>query len=90
MTGVNHLMDSSKMKNNYNKLVKATLANWRTSPNSKWAFHHVREIVPSAEIQKDSQYFWKLESQVTPFDTTPLTLLINSTSTDSVVIIHQN
>jgi hypothetical protein len=83
-------MDSFKQKKNHNKLVETTLANWRTSPNCKWAFHHVREIVPSAEIQKDSQTFWKLESQAAPFDTTPLTSLINTTSTDGVVIIHQN
>jgi len=31
----------------------ATLANWRTAPHSAWAFHHVREIVPTAEIRND-------------------------------------
>ena len=29
---------------------QVTLANWRTSPFNRWAFHHVREIVPSADI----------------------------------------
>lgn len=28
----------------------ATLANWREAPHSLWAFHHVRELVPSALI----------------------------------------
>lgn len=32
---------------------QVTLANWRTSPFNKWAFHHVREIVASAEIAND-------------------------------------
>ncbi len=32
---------------------QVTLANWRTAPFNKWAFHHVREIVPSAEIAND-------------------------------------
>ena len=32
---------------------QVTLANWRTSPFNQWAFHHVREIVPSANIQND-------------------------------------
>ena len=32
---------------------QVTLANWRTAPFNKWAFHHVREIVPSAEIRND-------------------------------------
>ena len=30
---------------------QVTLANWRTGPHCHWAFHHVREIVPSAEIR---------------------------------------
>lgn len=30
-----------------------TLANWRTAPFNRWAFHHVREIVPTAEITAD-------------------------------------
>ena len=33
---------------------QVTLANWRTSPFNRWAFHHVREIVPSADIAHDS------------------------------------
>jgi CubicO group peptidase (beta-lactamase class C family) len=32
---------------------QVTLANWRTAPFCKWAFHHVREIVASAEISND-------------------------------------
>jgi len=31
---------------------QATLANWRQSPFSRWAFHHVRELVPSAAIPR--------------------------------------
>jgi len=30
--------------------IQPTLANWRTAPFSRRAFHHVREIVPTAEI----------------------------------------
>src|ERR1700730_10508127 len=30
-----------------------TLANWRQAPFSRWDFHHVRELVPSAEIGND-------------------------------------
>jgi CubicO group peptidase (beta-lactamase class C family) len=32
---------------------QVTLANWRTAPFCKWAFHHVREIVASADIAND-------------------------------------
>ena len=34
---------------------RATLANWRTAPFSRWAFHHAREIVPTAEIAADRE-----------------------------------
>ena len=32
---------------------RATLANWRTAPHNRWAFHHVRELVPSADVAND-------------------------------------
>lgn len=32
---------------------QVTLANWRKPPFNKWAFSHVREIVPSADIPND-------------------------------------
>ena len=31
------------------------LGNWRTAPFNRWAFQHVREIVPSADIAHDPQ-----------------------------------
>lgn len=34
---------------------QVTLANWRTGPYCHWAFHHVREIVPSADIPNDPE-----------------------------------
>ena len=70
--------------------VDVTLENWRTSPFSQWAFHHVREVVPTAEIQNDPQAVWKLNAQVAPFNTAALTSLINETSTDAVVIMQDD
>lgn len=43
---------------------QATLANWRMGPFNKWAFHHVREIVPSANIPHDP-------AGVQPFEMAP-------------------
>ncbi|HVI89939.1 MAG TPA: serine hydrolase, partial [Dongiaceae bacterium] len=31
---------------------QVTLANWRLPPFNNWSFHHVREIVPSANIHR--------------------------------------
>lgn len=39
---------------------QVTLANWRTAPFNRWAFHHVREIVPSAEISNAPGDVWDL------------------------------
>src|SRR3954464_11718297 len=32
---------------------QVTLANWREAPYNRWAFHNVRELIPSAEIAHD-------------------------------------
>ena len=32
---------------------QVTLANWRTAPFNRWAFAHVRELIPTAEIAND-------------------------------------
>ena len=34
--------------------MQVTLANWRTAPFNRWAFHHVRELIPSADIAHDT------------------------------------
>jgi len=31
------------------------LANWRQPPNNRWAFHHVREIIPTEPIYRGNQ-----------------------------------
>ena len=32
---------------------QVTLANWRASPFNRWGFHHVRELIASADIAND-------------------------------------
>src|ERR1700753_620478 len=46
---------------------QVTLANWRTAPYLKWAFQHVREIVPSADIANAPSDVWKLTSEQADF-----------------------
>ncbi len=46
---------------------QATLANWRQSPFSRWAFHHVREIVPTAAIPRGPGT-WRLERAIEPVE----------------------
>ena len=46
---------------------QVTLANWRTSPFNRWAFHHVRELLPTAEIANDP-------ARIRPLETAPADL----------------
>jgi CubicO group peptidase (beta-lactamase class C family) len=40
--------------------MQVTLANWRSSPCNRWAFHHVRELIPSADIANDPRHIREL------------------------------
>ncbi len=40
---------------------QVSLANWRQAPWSAWAFHHVRELIPTAEIRHNPSDRWSLE-----------------------------
>lgn len=65
---------------------QVTLANWRTPPFSRWAFQHVRELVPSAEIANDP-------ARVLPLASAPAALGIDeqlaATDTDALVVLHR-
>ena len=68
---------------------RATLANWRTSPFNRWAFHHVREIVPSACVANDPSDIWLLETGEADLSAADLDQAITGISTDALVILHQ-
>ena len=46
---------------------QATLANWRQFPFSRWAFHHVREILPTAAIARGERGM-RLERSIEPVE----------------------
>jgi len=78
---------------------QVTLANWRTSPFNRWAFHHVREIMPSADIPNEPGHVREFGSG--PVDMTGVQIerdgdralsfdeFLDETSTDGLVIIHR-
>src|SRR4051812_2832923 len=75
-----------------------TLANWRAAPFNRWAFHHVRELIPSADIPNDPQLIRhlpaerkNLELRVEPDSGEPLTLaqFLAETQTDGFVVLHR-
>ncbi|MBV8754648.1 MAG: serine hydrolase [Hyphomicrobiales bacterium] len=75
-----------------------TLANWRTAPFNRWAFQHVREIVPSAAIPHAPERIWALPSA--PADLSAFSFehdgarldfdgFLGATDTDGIVILHR-
>jgi CubicO group peptidase (beta-lactamase class C family) len=77
---------------------QVTLANWRTAPFSRWAFQHVREIVPFADIANNPDDVRQLE--VGPMDLSGVRLdnagqavgfdaFLEQTMTDGFVVLHQ-
>ena len=76
---------------------QVTLANWRKPPFNKWAFQHVCEIVPSAEIANDAENVRELTSA--PEDLTDISVedeggalglagFLRATDTDSLLIMR--
>ncbi len=77
---------------------QVTLANWRTGPFNKWAFHHVREIVPSADIPNDPDNVWVLRESLLDLEGLPVRLddsetvnlpaVLEETETDAFVVLQ--
>jgi CubicO group peptidase (beta-lactamase class C family) len=76
---------------------QVTLANWRRPPFNKWAFKHVREIVPSADIPNDPLNVRPLPSALrdlsdltieTDGESIDLATFLDRTDTDSLVILQ--
>ncbi|HEV2097334.1 MAG TPA: serine hydrolase [Stellaceae bacterium] len=77
---------------------QVTLANWRTPPFNRWAFQHVREIVPSADIPNDPSRLRSLPIMTMNADnlripgaegaTLTLDEFLGQTSTDALVVLR--
>jgi len=63
---------------------QVTLANWRTPPFNHWAFHHVRELIPSADIPHNPRGVWELKRDVATVSIGGL----EATNTDGIVVLH--
>jgi CubicO group peptidase (beta-lactamase class C family) len=67
---------------------QVTLANWRNPPFNRWSFHHVREIIPTAEIANDP-------ARVRPLERGPglelpwLPAFMAETDTDGLAVVHR-
>ena len=69
---------------------RASLANWRKAPYCHWAFHHVREIIPSAEISNDPTKVWELEPSTMDTSNLGLDEAMARIDCDAVVVLHKD
>jgi len=68
---------------------QVTLANWRNPPHAKWAFQHVRELIPSAEIANDPADVRALPEALVDQRKLPLGDFLEATDTDGIVVVHR-
>ena len=70
---------------------RTTLANWRTAPHNRWAFHHVRELIPSAEIANDPSRIRELEAGSLPAAPRELGLeeFFRQTDGDGMIVVQR-
>jgi CubicO group peptidase (beta-lactamase class C family) len=65
---------------------QVTLANWRSAPFNRWAFQHVRELIPSADIANDPRRVRSLEPRPRELE---LAQFLAETDTDALVILQR-
>jgi hypothetical protein len=77
---------------------QVTLANWRSAPFNRWAFQHVRELIPSADIPNDPRRVrdlafspLDLNLKIEPDAGEPLSFaqFLAETQTDGLVIVQR-
>jgi CubicO group peptidase (beta-lactamase class C family) len=78
---------------------QVTLANWRTAPFNRWAFHHVRELLPTADIPHDAANVRELPARAaflegvripgTGAKALTIDQALKATSTDGLVVLHR-
>ena len=78
---------------------QVTLANWREPPFNRWAFQHVRELLPTAAIENEPQSVaeWKLSSVDTldwhvddaEQQAMSFAQFLDKSASDAIVIVHR-
>jgi CubicO group peptidase (beta-lactamase class C family) len=79
---------------------QVTLENWRNPPFGRWAFQHVRELVPSADIANDPDNVRQLVSNPINMGAVRIDIgrnaslsleaFLTETSTNGVMILHED
>jgi CubicO group peptidase (beta-lactamase class C family) len=75
-----------------------TLENWQRGPYNRWAFQHVRELIPTAAIPRGAGPVWELERDERDLSGIRFTTrhgeltvgeLLDSTYTDGFLVLHR-
>jgi CubicO group peptidase (beta-lactamase class C family) len=75
-----------------------TLANWQDPPFNRWAFRHVRDLIPTARIPRDPGPTWRLpraERDLSGLTVRalgrriPLERFLDETYTDGFLVLHR-
>ena len=75
-----------------------TLANWQDPPFNRWAFQHVRELIPTARIAKREGRPWTLPRDERDLSrvrvraggrSVSLARLLHETYTDGLIVLHR-
>ncbi len=68
---------------------QVTLANWRASPFNRWGFHHVRELIASADIPNDFRKVSAFQEGPGEFEMPWFRDFLAQTDTDALAIVHR-
>lgn len=68
---------------------QVTLANWRASPFNRWGFHHVRELIASADIPNDFRKVSTFQEGPGEFGMPWFRDFLAKTDTDALAIVHR-
>lgn len=68
----------------------AHLGNWRKTPHNQWAFHHVRELIPTANIRHDPSLVCPLpQNRSNKLNPEHLDAVLKRSWTDGFLVLHQ-
>ena len=80
---------------------QVSLANWRQSPFNRWAFHHVRELLPTAPVAHEGANTRELPAAATvdldaivfechgDRSRVSVAAMLDATSTDAFMVLHR-
>ena len=77
---------------------RVTHANWDSPPFNRWAFQHIREILPTAEVRRGSSHAARFEADLQDLDDLAVTdhehrkrtlgQILDQTYTDGFLVLH--